>query len=104
MPSRTARKRGNAFGHSSRVELAMIRSDDPPPNRSHCTTVHRRIVLAGHGIDPGFIARRAFDPHRLVRRDARIAQSGNGGGGLLRKAPAIVRLLPGTGAVRPITM
>ena len=39
IPSRTARKRGNALAQSSRGALAMIRMVLWPPKRSHCTTV-----------------------------------------------------------------
>src|SRR5690348_1185931 len=40
IPSRTARKRGNADSHSSFGVLAISRiAAVPPPNTSHCTTV-----------------------------------------------------------------
>ena len=39
IPSRTARKRGNAFGHSSRGDEPTMRSELCAPNRSHCTMV-----------------------------------------------------------------
>ena len=49
MPSRTARNRGNAWGHWSRGALPMTRiAVLPLPKRSHCTTViYDAEILAG---------------------------------------------------------
>src|SRR3977135_2724867 len=45
IPSRTARKRGNAFDHWSRGALPMMRIEFEPPNRNHCTTVTEVLSL-----------------------------------------------------------
>ncbi len=53
----------------------------------------RGIVLAADGIDPGLVARRAFDPDRLGHGEPRVAEPGDRSGGLLRETVAIVRLV-----------